>query len=274
MADYGTYASLTDLKALLKITDTTDDAELLRHLVVASRAIDRHCNRWFYVKTDTRYPVAMGGRRLNLGADLLAVTTLKMDVDLDATYENTLATTDYALFPYADNEYPKLQVEIDQRQGNYFYWPRGLKSVQVVGTWGYGDGVRAAPFDPTGATATVATASGTTLTVSTVTPFEVGQTILAGSEQMYVTALGTLQLTVVRGVNGTTAAIQAAAAVSIAAYPAPVVEACMIEAARLWKRKDSAFSYVYGDNSLGVVQAGRGLDKDAAELLQPYIRWI
>ena len=131
MADYGTYASPAELKTLLKIVDTTDDAELLRHLAMASRTIDRYCGRWFYVKTDTRYPVATGGRRLNLGADLLVVTTIKTDEDLDATYENTLATTDYALYPYADNEFPKLQAEIDTRQGDYYYWPKGLKSVQI-----------------------------------------------------------------------------------------------------------------------------------------------
>jgi len=274
MADYGAYASLTELKRLLKIADTSDDVSLLRLLGMASRAIDRHCNRWFYAKTDTRYPTAMGGTCLNTGADLLSVTTLKMDVDRDATFEATLAATDYALYPYSDGDYPKLQVDLDTRQGDYTYWPRGLKSVEIAGVWGYGDGHRASPFDPLGITGTVATTAGTTLTVSATTGLEAGQNILIGTEQMYVTAIGTLQATVVRGINGTTAAIQAGAAISVAAYPEPVIEACMIEATRLWKRKDSAFAFAYGEAAIGMVQAGRGLDKDAAELLQTYIRWI
>jgi hypothetical protein len=274
MADYGTYASVTDLKGSLKIIDTTDDAELLRLLGMASRAIDRHCNRWFYAKTDTRYPQAMGGVYLNTGADLLSVTTLKMDADRDATFEYTMAATDYVLYPYSDQDFPKLQVELDTRQGDYTYWPRGLKSVEIAGVWGYGDGHRASPFDPLGITGTVATTAGTTLTVSATTGLEAGQNILIGTEQMYVTAIGTLQATVVRGINGTTAAIQAGAAISVAAYPEPVIEACMIEATRLWKRKDSAFAFAYGEAAIGMVQAGRGLDKDAAELLQTYIRWI
>ena len=275
MADYGTYASLTDLKSALTITDTSDDAELLRLLGMASRVIDRHCGRWFYARTETHYPQAMGGICLNAGADLLSVTTLKMDADRDATFECTLASgTDYVLYPYGDQEYPKLQVNLDTRQGAYTYWPRGMMSVQIAGVWGHGDGHRASPFDTTALTGTVATAAGTTLAVSATTGLEAGQNILIGTEQMYVTAIGTLQATVVRGINGTTAVAHDTAAISIAAYPEPVIEACMIEAARLWKRKDSAFSYVYGNNELGVLQAGRGLDKDAAELLQTFIRWI
>lgn len=278
MADYGTYASVTDLKALLGVTDTTDDTVFRRQLELASRAIDRYCNRHFYVRTETRYPTDVRGTRLNLDDDLLTVTTLKFDEDQDRTYEYTLTETDYALWPYS--EFPKRRIELDTRLGNYIYWPGGIKPIEIAGTWGYGDGRRASPWDeiqPSGTTTitgTVATAAGTTLTVTSTLPFSVGQTLLLESEQMYVTAKGVLSLTVVRGINGTTAAAHDTAAVSLAAYPEEVEQACFIEATRLWKRKDSAFAYAYGEAAIGMIQAGRGLDKDAAELLQPYIRWI
>lgn len=273
MADYGTYASVTDLKALLGVTDTTDDTVFRRQLELASRAIDRYCNRHFYVRTETRYPTDTRGTRLNLDDDLLTVTTLKFDESQDGTYEDTLTATDYVLWPYS--EYPKRRIELDTRTGNYTYWPGGIKPIEIAGTWGFGDGRRASPWDATAYTGTVADATTATLTVSGTSGFAVGQSILVGSEQMYVTAIGALALTVVRGINGTTAAAHTAAAISLAVYPEEVEQACFIEATRLWKRKDSAFAFAYGENSMGIIQAGRGIDRDAAQMLEPYRRlWI
>ena len=63
--------------------------------------------------------------------------------------------------------------------------------------------------------------------------------------------------------NGTEKAAHAAdAEVGIYRYPGPVSEAVIIQASRLWKRRDSAFS-----DATGFVG---GLDPDAAELLAPY----
>lgn len=41
------YASASDLKASLRISDAVDDAELARWVTTASRAVDAHCNRQF-----------------------------------------------------------------------------------------------------------------------------------------------------------------------------------------------------------------------------------
>lgn len=274
MADYGTYADLTRLKALAEITDTTDDAELHRQLQDASRAIDLFCNRHFYVKTDTRYPESWGGTELWLDDDLLAVTSVKMDENADAVYEWTFDTTDYLLWPDSDNVWPKVRIDIDTRTSIYAAWARGRRSVQIAGSWGYGDGMRASPWDASGNTGTVATTTGTTLTVSATTGFAVGQNLLVESEQMYVTAVGSGELTVVRGINNTTAATHSAADVSIMCYHRAVAQACLIEALRMWKRKDSAYANRYGNPAFGTVMVYKGLDADAERLLAPLRRYF
>jgi len=72
---------------------------------------------------------------------------------------------------------------------------------------------------------------------------------------------------VVRGGNGTTAASHnTSASISIFLYPAPVVEAALIQSARLWKRKDTAFE------SGPTQQAGFGLDSDVQALLSAHRR--
>jgi len=272
MANYGTYTDLARAKGLLGITDDSDDSELLLQLEGASRDIDRHCHRHFYTVTDTRYPEAYDDDGRLWTDDLLAVTSISMDADADATYEATLATTDYILRPL--NGWPKTYIEWDRRQGDYTTWPKSVQmGIRIIGTWGHGDGFRASPWDPSGATGTVGTTTGTTLTVSSTVGFGVGQNILVGSEQMYVTGIGALALVVVRAINGTTAAIQAGAAISIAAYPPDIANACIVQAARQWKRRDSAWTNQYGNPAFGVVQVYKGLDPDAERLLGPYVRW-
>jgi hypothetical protein len=89
---------------------------------------------------------------------------------------------------------------------------------------------------------------------------------------MYVQSYSTNTLTVVRGVNGTTAAAHTTgAALAIYQYPSPIAEATLIQAARLWKRRDTPVSRP--DPSGG--QRGRGsaaLDLDVMALLSAYTR--
>ena len=49
-----------------------------------------------------------------------------------------------------------------------------------------------------------------------------------------------------------------------------MVEACLIQAARLWKRKDSSYSARVGLPQTGTFQAQRGPDADVRQLLSPY----
>lgn len=55
------------------------------------------------------------------------------------------------------------------------------------------------------------------------------------------------------------------------AVPDAVVEACVIQATRYWKRKDTPFN-VFGNESTGTVELFNKFDPDAKELLKGYRR--
>ncbi len=272
MADYGTYASLSELKASLGIasSDTADDAEHRRVLERVSRFIDDYCGRHFYVKTATKTFTAEESDYLLLTGDLLSITTLKTDEDEDWDYDYSWAVTDYHLYPF--NGFPKWKIMV-KAQGDYTF-PSQIEGVQIAGQWGYGDGESATPYADSGtATAEELDATETGVDVVDGTKVEVGNTILVESEQMYVTAVATNTLTVVRGVNGTTAATHATAkTVYVYQYPGPVIEACLIQAARIWKRKDAPFG-VTGATEFGQASVIVRLDPDVRQLLSTY-RWI
>ena len=103
MANYASYATLPQLKGDVGISDTTDDALLLRKLEAASRAIEESkygCGRHFSVRSATRTFTACRSDRLLLPYDLLSITTLKTDEDADWDYDYSWATTDYHLAPF------------------------------------------------------------------------------------------------------------------------------------------------------------------------------
>ena len=75
-----------------------------------------------------------------------------------------------------------------------------------------------------------------------------------------------------RAVNGTTAAAHADSTdVYLYRYPGSVVEACLLQTARLWKRKDLAYAPV-DDGRAGGSGSAAGLDTEAQRLLAPYRR--
>lgn len=269
MANYGTYASLTDIRSALAYaaTETADDTRLRQVLEAVSHHIDDYCRRFFGARTETRTLTATETQRLLLDQDLLSITTLKTDSDGDWDYDDTWTTSDYHLAPF--NSFPKW--EIRTKSGGSYAFSTQEEGVQIAGLWGYGDGDSATPYTASGATVTVGTTSGTSVTASSGTPFSAGNTVLAGTEQMYIQSISTNTLTVVRGVNGTTAAIQAGATAYIYRYPAPVVEAAIILASRIFRRKDSPLG-VTGAADLGTVYVGR-VDWDVERLLMPYRLW-
>lgn len=274
--DRGTYASRTSLKAHMGIatTDTADDATLLSKLEAASRFIDGPygCNRHFYVKTATRTFTSQFTNKLLLDYDLLSITSLKHDSDTDWDYDYTWAATDYHLYPF--NEYPK--TKIMTKSGGDYSFPSQEEGVQIAGLWGYGTGDTATPYTDSGTnTAEELDASETGVDVGDGTALAVGQTILVESEQMYITAISTNTLTVVRGVNGTTAATHATSKdVYIYQYPPQITEACVLLAVKLFRLKDAPYGVIGSGGDMGVVMAGRLLDPRIVELLASYRREV
>ena len=263
------YNNLTTLKSRLDITATTWDTDLLALLVAASRQIDKFCDRFFYVDEVTRY-FDGSGTPLFID-DLLSVSTLKLDEDGDATFESTMATTDYILYPL--NKYPKTHIKISGNS-DYGGFAAGIKKgVEIAGDFGYGTGRSATPYTATSITIVADNATETELDVSAEGTIKAGHTILVESEQIYVktaSADATKKITVGRGVNGTTAAAHATKAASIYDYPEPIMEACLIQAMRWWKRRESAFADVIGVPELGQMIIYKGLDPDLKLIIETY----
>ena len=265
------YGDVTSLKSssYLNIDVTTHDTYLRKLLEDATRRIDKWTERIFYCLDATRY-FDGAGAKLVLPFDLLSITTLKTDEDGNGTYESTLATTDYHLYPL--NDVPKVRIEINPN-GNYGSFASGVKKgVEIAGVFGYGDGYSATPYVAVGTLgAAVSSTTGTGVTMSTGHSVAAGHTIRIDSEQMYVQVVATNTLTVKRAVNSAVAATHAIATdVSTYEYPAPITEACLITAMRAWKRKDSAYQDVVGNPETGEIVASKGIDPDVKEIIKMY----
>ncbi len=265
----GTYCDLPALKAALGVADTSEDAALLAALEDASRFVDGHCARPFYVVTASRYYTPRSSLEL-LVDDLLAVTTLATDADGDRVYETVWQPSDYDLEPY--DEWPKWRIAVAPTSS--LRLPRGMpRGVEIAGLWGHGDGEGSSPWQPSGATITVADAASPTLTASDGTRFAVGQTVLVGTEQCYLTAIAGNNLTAERGVNGTTAAAHAAEPASIARYPRPVRRACLRLAARAYRLEVAPFG-VSGSAEMGTSDVVARQDPEVLHWLAPLRRIV
>ena len=269
------YVSLDTLKSsgVLNITGAGDDGRLRGLAESVSRIVDRYANRHFYSLSATRKFDGAGSLAL-LVPDLISVDTsgLKTDDDKDRTFETTWATTDYLLLPSnadpatANNPQsrPYSRIEVDVDAGTKSEFAAGREMVQVAAQWGWWQHLRRASETANA----VADATTTSVTVSSRTDVEAGHTILIDSEQMYVQSYATNTLTVVRGVNGTTAASHdAGSAIDIYDYPGPIIEATIMQTARLWRRKDSAFA---GFPESGQTRVFDRLDPEVMLLLGHY----
>jgi hypothetical protein len=138
------YATLADVKAALRITDTVDDSLLEISIEAASREIDGFCERVFTQSTATRIYRPTDAFTVDLD-DLQTVTTLKTDADGDGVFDTTWGTADYQLNPLngisggITTPYTMLKAV-----GSYLfpiYEPRNVNSqeasVQIVGVWGW-----------------------------------------------------------------------------------------------------------------------------------------
>jgi len=126
------YCTLNEVKDELGITVEDNDFTLMGMILQVKGIIDNWCNRDFLAATATRY--FDGGNPLFID-DLVSVTTLKLDEDGDATFESTLADTDYLLYPL--NKYPKTTIKLSEAS-NYGGFANGVrKGVEIAGSWGY-----------------------------------------------------------------------------------------------------------------------------------------
>lgn len=140
MAITNGYCTLADVKAILRLTDSTDDALLEASVESASRRVDGFCGRFFYQKVETVDLFAWDAWRVPLYNDLVSITTLKTDDNGDGSYETTwTANTDYKLEPYDSalwyRPYRRVTA-VGAKTFPLFSVPM-LAGVQIAGTWGW-----------------------------------------------------------------------------------------------------------------------------------------
>lgn len=253
-------------------TDAARDSEIERMINGASRWIDNHCGRRFYAATETRTFTAEYTDLLFVD-DLISVSTLKTDDDEDRTYETTWTSDDYDLAPenaaYDNPPHPYNMIRV-RTDGDYSFPTRVRRGVQVVGEWGW-------LVTNTALSATLGEDlddSETDVDVSAGTAFAIGQIIRIDSEDMTVDSISTNTLTVRRGINGTTATTHDnGATVSVREFAPPIVEACWLLSARLYKRKDTIFG-VSANTALGQMMVKAPKDDEIYGLLEPFIRSV
>lgn len=269
------YATPTDLKSRLGITDTTRDATLWHLLDVASRIVEGHCNRNFYVSTASkRFDV-----RDRCGVtvdDLIEVTQVVEDWDADGVYERTRERMDYVLYPLdtdpqSRHGVPYHSLRARPRRGMRFF-PKGQAAVQISGRWGYRSHF-VSVFGYVSNSGSAITAASRSIQMDDARNVQAGHTVLIDHEQMFVRQVAASVLTIERGLNGTSAAAhQDASLVKRLVYPAEVVEATLLIAVDRWRRRDGIERT---DNvAAGLRDGVYNASGDVARLLAPYRRLL
>lgn len=139
MALTNAYATLAQVKAALRITDSVDDSLLEMAIESGSRAIDGYANRNFYPNGTAVRVFTPSDSFMTEIDDLISVTTLKTKSDDDSGFDTTWTTDDYQLEPLngrADGittPYTNIRAV-----GDYLFSQfEGEATVQVTGVWGW-----------------------------------------------------------------------------------------------------------------------------------------
>lgn len=138
MAITNGYATLAQVKASLRITDSVDDALIELAIEAASREIDSATERQFFPTTATRIYRPQDSYITQID-DLNSLTTLKTSSAADGNYDITWTASDYQLEPLnglaGGISTPATQI---RAVGDYtFPLDGGEATVQVVGSFGF-----------------------------------------------------------------------------------------------------------------------------------------
>lgn len=147
MAITNGYTTLSEVKSILRITDSVDDSLLETSIESASRLIDTHCERVFTASTATRVYAPNDSYTVDID-DLISLTTLKTSTDINGTFDITWQPIDYQLEPLngivggAYSPYTRIRaVENFLFPTSNYPDSQGEATVQVAGVFGYGTAV-------------------------------------------------------------------------------------------------------------------------------------
>ncbi len=245
------YGLMADLKLLIPDYSGTGDDGVMRSIcTAASRWLDAKTHRWFYPLIQTRYyDHPEDATRLKVDKDLLAVsefTTQNGEVEVTADQYFLMCADSYNLTPY-----DRIVLKTNSDRTQLIYTGTLQKANAVTGTWGYHEdwGNAWQSSNDTILNATGITTSGTSITVADgdgadifgVTPrFKIGQTFKADDEFMDLTGISGETLTVIRAVNGSTAATHAKDVMLYVYRPMKDIEDAALALAKwFWSRRES-----------------------------------
>ena len=132
------YASLTDVKNALRITDTLDDTLLETAIESASRMIDSYTARTFtHAGTATRNFAATDALNLIID-DAISVTTVESTDEIGSTY-TTWTANDYQLEPLNSRSDGLYMPYTGIRAVNTYTWPVVDQQAlcRITGVWGW-----------------------------------------------------------------------------------------------------------------------------------------
>lgn len=214
----------------LAAAQTDDDVLLAEFVLQASANLITQIFRIPHPYLETKQFDYMQSNLLNVGDDLLSITTL---TNGDGT---TVAPSSYNLMPL--NQKPHYMVKM--KTGYSFnYIDSRDAAIEIEGEWGYVPHYLNCWEQVTLLNGAI-TSTANTLVVDSATDIEVGHYLKIGSEQFRVTSVSSSTIGIKRGQAGTTAAIQADnAPVSVYLGVPDLQQAVCDYAAYLYKNKDS-----------------------------------
>lgn len=141
------YATLSEVKAALRIQDSIDDSLLEMAIESASRLVDGYANRNFYnAGTAVRY-YAPETSDFSYIDDLISISSLETSSKLDGTYDRTWTATEYQLEPLNGkvdglSGWPYTSVRAvmppySPTAGVFFPSYQGVATIKITGVWGW-----------------------------------------------------------------------------------------------------------------------------------------
>ncbi len=268
------YLTREQFKGAIPKTGEGQDAAIDLVIEQASREIDALTNRRFIPFTELRnFAWAQpNGRRpyvVYLDEDLLSVSALTKEGD-DAT---AIASSDFILEPQGIGP-PFNRIEIDLASTAFFSAKdTHQRQIRVTGSWGYSDDTLAASaLNDSGNLST----SQTNVVVDDSALLGVGDTILMDTEQMFVSEkVLAHELTVIRGVNGTTAATHLDNA-TITKYvpPADIRGLCLALASAYYEAGRGGWTGLIGGGEGQIESRQSALNKLRDRVQRRYLRRI
>ena len=283
---YHLYADSYDFRAYMSGTDhvtdwDSDEAPIVRVLGSASKRIDSYLGRSFGIRTETHtYDIGRGalrndrtfrgyGNEINdypdywssklsgagiiLLGDWLATATTVTAYGQTARTTSTVLTegigNGFLLEPY--NRSPKTLLKLEEDTTASLYG--GQQTLTILGEWGWQtDKISLSTIDAISSTTTAA------VSVTSGAGTYVGDTIIIDTEQLYVSAVSGNNLTVIRGVNGTTAATHSGGAAYYKwKYADDVTQAALDIARTYWRSRDAGLTSIIGTGEMAMSNPAR-----------------